>query len=261
MDNRILTIGQSLDPIAAEEGIRRVDEQLSTIADKRVRAGLLLNKAVFLGVLKDIREARRQLQFAIEQAADDPETQLSYDFLEAALYHEEEKFEDAYSCFTTTLTKHCDLLERSDYRFVYEKVQEYRAFELVRLGKFEDAVTILEEALSFDREEKDKQVLLANLGISHAKLNHHERARAYLQQAIHVGNLGDWEGQTHYHLALAYAHLNLLPESKRELRLCAERAREYSLPLSNVYGWLSRICRGLGERQEAEHYAQLARPV
>jgi tetratricopeptide (TPR) repeat protein len=118
----------------------------------------------------------------------------------------------------------------------------------------------LKKPFRFESIERDRSVALANLGNCYARLKNFEPARRCLEQAIQLGQLNNWEGQAHYDLALTYACLHLLQESKRELELCAERAAEYNLSLEDVYRWLSRVCKGLGEKSESEHYARLARP-
>jgi len=55
-----------------------------------------------------------------------------------------------------------------------------------------------------------------------------------------------------FYLALSYAHLKLLQEFKREFQRCEERTAEYQLPLAQVYAWLSKICKELGEKDESE---------
>ena len=58
-----------------------------------------------------------------------------------------------------------------------------------------------------------------------------------------------------------YAHLKLLQESKREFQRCEEHAAEYQLLLAQVYAWLSKICKELGEKDESERYSRMARPI
>jgi tetratricopeptide (TPR) repeat protein len=259
--NRIPALARRLDCISAEAGIQEMDRQISATPNPKDRVGLRLNKAVFLGVVKRIEIAREELKLAAKDVPDEPEVQLACDYIAGSLSHHEEKFADAYAQLTATLSKYFNLLQRADYRFVYEDVQEYRAFELVQMKDFEKAIPVLLEVLSFGLEQGGRSAALANLGICYAKLNDHERARQHLLEAIKQGELGEWEGQAHYHLGLTYARLNLLAESKQELQLCVRHSRDYGLQLENIYGWLSRICAGLGEKEEAACYAGLARPM
>jgi hypothetical protein len=90
------------------------------------------------------------------------------------------------------------------------------------------------------------------------------KVRDCLEEAIQIGLTGEWAAQSHYSLGIAYAHLRLLQESKREFTICEEHAAEYSgygLPVLKVYDWLSRVSKALGESRAAERYARLARPI
>jgi Tfp pilus assembly protein PilF len=116
----------------------------------------------------------------------------------------------------------------------------------------------LSECLSFDMKPEERIAVLSNLGICSVKLKQYEDARDYLLQACKEGVTREWEGHVHFYLALSCAHLNLLQESKREFQLCEEKAAEYQLPLAQVYAWMSKICKELGEKDESERYSQMA---
>jgi len=195
----------------------------------------------------------------LQQTPDDPEAQLAFDYIGGGLYDDEGNADQAYKILTATLSKHRMLLDLPDHRIIYEDIQRHRAFGLVAMGDCAKAVPLLEEVLTFKSTER-KSAVLANLGNCLARMGDYEAARQTLLQAIELGDLGDWEGQAHYDLAKTYAYLHLLPESKKEFELCAQHAVEYRLPLEKIYHWLFRICRGMGEKAEAEHYARLARP-
>ena len=247
------------DPATAETMVQEIDREYARSKNATERAGLLLNKASLLRLLNRISEAREALRLAFEQAPSEPEVQLSCDYIGGGLYDDEGKTTEAYTLLTAALARHKDLLNRPDHRIIYEDLQRRRAFGLFEMGDCPNSTPLLEEVLSF-ASTKRRSVVLANLGNCHARMNDYEAARKYLVQAIELGDLHEWEGMAHYDLAKTYACLHLLEESKREFALCAERAAKYDLPLQDVYRWLSRICRGLGERAESDEYARLARP-
>ena len=247
------------DHATAEKMIQEIDRNLARSRNAKERAGFLLNKANLLWVLSRTNEAKDALQLALDQVPTDPETRFAFDHLMGSFLHQEGNLREAYALLTAALSKHRQMLDLPDRRFIYEDIQRYRATELFALGECKDAVPVLEEILSFESTEH-KSVFLANLGNCYARLNEHETARKRLVQAIKQGALHDWEGLAHYDLAKTYAALRLLQDSKREFKVCAERAVTYNLPLKDIYKWLSRVCWGLGETVEAEHYAKLAQP-
>jgi tetratricopeptide (TPR) repeat protein len=107
----------------------------------------------------------------------------------------------------------------------------------------------------------DRNTAVANLGICYSRLGIYEEAIELLVKSLELGLTIDWEGQAHCQLGIAYVHLSRLDEAKKELQFCEENAAKYQLPLSVVYGWLYRVCRGLGQTEEAEHYHRLGKPV
>jgi tetratricopeptide (TPR) repeat protein len=128
------------------------------------------------------------------------------------------------------------------------------------MEKFEDAIPVLEECLSFQLKLEDRSNLLSNLGLCYSGLKNYHAARDCFLQACKIGLSKGLEGHVHLNLAVACAHLNLFPDAKREFQICEERAADYHLQIHQVYGWLSWFCKGLGEKAESERYARLARP-
>ena len=219
------------------------------------KAGLLLNKAVFLGILKRFEEAREALVVALSQNPDDVETQLQFDYIDGSLYHQEAKSAEAFTRLTAVLSKYAARWTDPQFKFIYEDIQQQRAFELFALRRYEDAIPLFIECLSFQMKPADRSCALANLGISYERLKDRQAAKNYLLQACEAGLTDDWAAEVHFHLGLTYAHLNLLQDSKREFLLC-----EQLLPIAKVYDWLSRICGLLGENAESARYANLVKP-
>jgi tetratricopeptide (TPR) repeat protein len=251
---------ESGDPAIAEEAIREVDLRLKSASEAKDKAGLLLSKAVLNGFLHRHSDAREQLTLALEQAPTDPDVRFSFDVLDASLFDQEGRPDQAYARLTTVLSRHSERLSRPDVRSIYEDIQQRRGFDLVRIGKFQEAVPILEEVLLFRLTQEIRSAALVNLGFSYAKLENYEKARDYFEQAAAIGISKEWEGQSHYYLGVSYAQLHLLRSAKREFKLCEQHSVAYNVSLPNIYGWLSWICKGLGEKAESERYARLARP-
>jgi tetratricopeptide (TPR) repeat protein len=288
---------QTRDPATAEEAFREIDIQLRSLADASEKANLILRKAVLLGILHRFDDARRQLDLALEEAPDDPDVRFQFDFIGGTLCDEEGKPSEAVARLTTVLSNFGERLAKPEGRFFYEDIQLRRGFDLACLSRFQEASLLLEESLSFELKSEDRSRVLSSLGLCCRELKDYERARHFLEesltfdlkseersrafsnlglccselkdyerakdyflQALEIGLTKEWEGHVHFYLALSYAHLNLFREAKREFQLCEVRAAEYQLQIQNVYKWLSWVCKGLGERAEAEKYARLSRP-
>jgi tetratricopeptide (TPR) repeat protein len=246
----------------AAAAIREIDARLRLMQNPTEKANVQLRKAVLYGVLHRFNEARIQLGIALREAPEDTFTQVQHDFISASLYDEEGKWKDAYEHLTDTLSKHRKQFNHPELRSLYEDIQQRRGFDLVKIQSFEGAIPILTEVLSFQLEPPLKSAALSNLGWCYAKTRDYANARDNFEKAIQLGLMKEWEGTVHFYLGCSYAYLRLLKEAKREFQVCEHQVQDdYSMPLVEVYGWLSSICKHLGEQAESEHYARLARPT
>jgi tetratricopeptide (TPR) repeat protein len=261
MDDSIVQhVMESGDPAVAEEAFRQLDVEIESTSDDREKANLYLGKATLHGVLGQFSDARTQLELALQCAPDDADIRLQRDFIDASLYDQERKPEEAYLKLTSVLSGYSDRLSRPDVRFMYEDIQLRRGFDATSTGKFKEALPILIECLSFELKPTDKSNVLSDLGRCYSEAEEYESARDSLEQAICIGLTNESEGQAHLYLGIACARLGRFREAKKEFQLCEEKAVEYGLEISKVYGWLSWVCKGLGERSESERYSRLARP-
>jgi tetratricopeptide (TPR) repeat protein len=255
---------ESGDPAIAEEAFREIDAQLKSTEAPRDRANILLRKAALYGVLGRFDDARKQMNIALQEAPNDSFTRMQFDFMSGEFYDDEGRPKEAYDHLTEALAKHVKELGDPELRVIYESTQVRRGFNLIRLDRHQEAVPILEEVLSFKLAPANRSVVLASLGECYLALKELEKARDCLEEASKIGLTSQSAGQVHYNLGIVYAFLGLLSESKREFQICEQHATEYGIygfPVVKVYGWLSRICKGLGEMAESERYARLARPI
>jgi tetratricopeptide (TPR) repeat protein len=248
------------DPAIAEEAFHEFDAQIQQSSDPNQKANLFLEKAVLYGVFHLFADARKALELALAQTPDDPDIQLQVDHIRASLYDQEGNSEKAFEHLTAVLSEHREKLTKPGLRFMYEDIQLRRGFDATGIRRFHEAVPPLVESLGFDLNLQDRSNVLSSLGLCFSELGQYERAKEYFLQACKIGLMKDWEGEVHMRLAIAYAHLDLFPEAKREFQLCEEKVSEYGLDAHKIYGWLSWVSKGLGEMAEAEKYARLLRP-
>jgi tetratricopeptide (TPR) repeat protein len=251
---------ESRDPVVAEEALRQLDAQIESTSEAGEKANLRLWKATLHGVLGQFSDARRQLDLVLHHAPDDMDIHLSRDFIDGSLYDQEGKPQEAYQKLTSVLSRYAERLSRPDMRFMYEDIQLRRGFDAANTGRLKEALPILKECLSFDLKLSDKTHVLVELGRCYSEAGEYESARDSLVQAIDIGLTHESEAQAHLYLGIACAHLGLFREAKREFQRCEEKSVEYGLEISKIYGWLSWVCKGLGEHLESERYSRLARP-
>jgi hypothetical protein len=95
------------------------------------------------------------------------------------------------------------------------------------------------------------------LGFCYLELKDYELARDLFLQAMTLGLTKEWEGVGNFYLGIAYFYTDMVRESKREFLLCEQLAATLQLPIVDIYGWLSSICKGLGEASESERFARM----
>jgi tetratricopeptide (TPR) repeat protein len=212
-------------------------------------------------VLGRFSDARKQLDLVLKYAPDDPNICLQRDFIGGSLYDQERKPEEAFVRLTSVLSSHSEQLSRTDMRFMYEDIQLRRGFDAASIGRFEDALPILKECLSFDLKSTDRSTVLSDLGRCYSEIKEYESARDCFLQAIEIGLTMQTERDVHLLLAIACAHIGLYQDAKREFQLCEEKAGEYGCEIRKIYGWLSWVCGRLGEKAESARYASLANLV
>ena len=247
------------DPDLAREALREIDILLGSSSSQNERVYLFLSRASCYGILGDFVEARRQLAVALDQGHGDPSSQVSFDFGLALLFQREARYAEALDGFSATLFRHSQQLKRPELRFMYEDIQQRRAFLSVTVSRFQDAIPLLKESLSFDLDNKLRSGALASLGLCYLELKDYENSRDQFLGAIALGLTREWEGKAHFYLGIDYFYTDMVREAKREFLLCEQLAAIHQLPIVNVYGWLSSICKRLGEASESQRYSRMGK--
>jgi len=247
------------DPDLAREALEEIDVLLGVSSDQNERVYLLFSRASCCGILGDFVEARRQLAAALDEGRGDPFAQVSFDFGTGLLFQRQGNYTKALDGFSATLFRHSQQLKRPELRFMYEDIQQRRAFLSVTLSRFRDAIPLLKESLSFDLDNELRSGALASLGLCYLELKDYENSRDQFLGAIALGLTREWEGMAHFYLGIAYFYTDMIREAKREFLLCERLAAIHQLPIVDVYGWLSSICKRLGEASESQRYARMGK--
>jgi tetratricopeptide (TPR) repeat protein len=249
------------DPALAKEALGQIDLLLGSTTDPNEKVYLLFSKSSCYGILGNFQEARTQLSLALQQQPEDPHTRLTFEFNGGLLYQQEGSYGKALERFSTVLSSHSERLKQSELRFIYEDIQQRRAFLSVTLCQFKEAVPLLREILSFDLRKDTRSDALSSLGRCHLELREWELARGYFLQAGALGVTKEREKTFHFYLGIAYFYTEALKEARQEFEMCEKHASEYQVPSLDLYAWLSSVCKRLGETAESERYARLARPI
>jgi tetratricopeptide (TPR) repeat protein len=245
----------------AEEAAVEFGRMAGETDDPEWKSNLLLSEHVCYCMLGRLADAEKVLQTMRQIKTDNVAIEMNKWFSEACFFAQKGELDLSLKAFDSMLNRFSESLSTVEFRYLYEDIQQRRGAVLAKLGRYDESISVLREALSFELESPAKSDVLANLGFRYSQLKRYDDAMDSFLRALEVGVTKAWEGQVHVSLGIAYAHLGLLHEAKRELQACEQRATEYQIPKPHIYGWLRHVCQGLGERYEAERYAQLARPV
>ena len=241
------------DATLAKEALGEIDLLLGSTPDPSERLYLLFSKSSCHGILRNFAEAREQLSLVLKQEPQDPDTRLTVEFNEGLLCQQEGNYSEALESFSAVISRHAKRLTRPELRFMYEDIQQRRAFLSVTLQHFQDAIALFEEVLSFGIDQEARSDALASLGLCYLELRNWELAKNCLLQASALGVTNEREKSLHF-------YTDALVQAKREFEICEEHASEYQLSTLDVYAWLSSVSKRLGDKAASERYAQLARP-
>jgi tetratricopeptide (TPR) repeat protein len=142
-------------------------------------------------------------------------------------------------------------------RDFYESIQIRRAFILADLGRWKEALPILEGLTS---TQEYKEGIAFYLGHCYVESGDYYRAEEKLTEALKLGLPSHLEYCAHCELGTTYYHLENYSRAKEEFERGAKQADATYIKKSQVWKWLEMTCRALGLKAEAEQYARMANP-
>ena len=246
-----------------EDALREYTAMALEAVDHDEKAALLANELKCLCRLGQLDKAEGALAQIRELPLRDPYVRLVVDFGEACLTALIQQPEAAASKFKAILDSNRELLAGPEQRDLYEGIQERRAFELVRLEKYDEALPILKEALSFTGEESDQQFVQFYLGVCYAAASDPNLAKESFLHAIRLGLDSQFEASARYRLARLYFNSGAFAQAKFHLEsalLVSEGVADLELK-RDIYRSLSRTCHFLGEEHEERKYTKLGQSI
>jgi tetratricopeptide (TPR) repeat protein len=161
------------------------------------------------------------------------------------------------------LQDHPHISQDLRYRPLWEDIQRRRAFALVSVGRAEQALPLLKDAISFTFEDqKDEQLTHLYLGTCQYELGQYDLAKEQFIQVIRYGLNNDLEAEGRYRLAAVHWRQGALAQAKlrlEEVVSAFDTTMEPKVSRREIYALLSKTCRHLGENSEADRYSKLAK--
>jgi tetratricopeptide (TPR) repeat protein len=165
--------------------------------------------------------------------------------------------EAALARFDGVLYKHEKALKDRRAREFCEGIQIRRAFILADLGRWKEAMPLLEGIKS---PQEYKEGVAFYLGHCYSSANDYGRAVDCLTQALKLGLPKPLEYKAHCELGAASYHLGEYAQARAELQMGAQMADAQYIEESQIWRWLELTCLALGLKSEAEEYAHMQNP-
>jgi tetratricopeptide (TPR) repeat protein len=158
------------------------------------------------------------------------------------------------------LSRYPDVLQRAENGYLVEAIQYDRGMALALLGRAEEALPLLEEALAYPLSDNRRGWLCYNLGYCFNIMKQPGKAKVAFERARTLSTEPVCALGARYNLGALYAKEGALGKALQELEWCEEHFVEGDVPKDWVYGWLAKVLRAAGRDAEADRYQKLANP-
>jgi hypothetical protein len=240
-----------------EEALREIAALAGSAPDPEAKATLLLNEARCYRLLGRLPEAKEHLVLA-RSIMPKTEGLLYLEEEDAMLRWHEGDRATALKILDGLHAEYGRYLVRGGHEDLYARIQSSRGMLLAELGRYSEAVPLLEQSLKSDWPTIDIEGLLHDLGLSYLQLGRHADARKVLERLLREGTRADLVADVHLYLGDAYFHEGAYAKAMMEFEWCVGHAGEHKIPTPYLYKWLAVTARHLGMKEEAERYDKLA---
>jgi tetratricopeptide (TPR) repeat protein len=224
------------------------------------KAALLLEDAGRYQEQGLVEDAEKLIAEAKNLAAGNPQACAEIDLFRAISLLKANKREEGVRNLAAMLAEYADWFKNPDSRDVYEMVQLQRAFSLVHLERNEEALSLLEEASSFQLEKAVQSDLHCHLGRCYHERSQYSLAKEHFERADTLGVGDDWRSVFHYYFGYTLYQLQDFQRAKRHFILCLQSGGS-GPPESMRYAMLAATSRKLGEHSEARRYDEKAKSL
>jgi tetratricopeptide (TPR) repeat protein len=255
-----------------EEGrFREAYEEFCLIAKTTdnvvLKAGIILNAATALTALHEFDTSRRQLAYVRDLIAVPPQATLSVseqdevlrlkmdvEIEEAQILSEEGRIPESIDKFGKILEEHQLELKTPKFIEEYDVIQSRRAFLWTDIGRFKEALPLLEE---IESRQTQNAIFHFYLGHCYAVTEDYDRALERLEKSIRLGLPCDFDFQAHCSLGMALYGKHEYARAKIEFEMGIKTATPRYILEAQIWKWLEYCCKGLGLEEEANTYALL----
>ena len=232
-------------------------EEFRLLADKTAdpveKASLILNETNILIALRRFEEAMGSLQRA-RHIATDESSRAHADCQEALLSMWEGRPKDALRIYRRMLDEYPRFLADPEYRYLKIEVDLNIGVALAFLGRADEAIPRLNEALTYGIPDGRKAWVYYKLGVCFQIKKQEQRAIEAFQKAIQLSSDLDTLVGARYSLGVLYGKEGAWGKALQELEWCEQHFVPCDIPLEWVCACLAKILRAVGRITEAEKY-------
>jgi tetratricopeptide (TPR) repeat protein len=264
-EQRLIRACEFRDQGRFEEASEELNHLAADTTDPVDKAGVLLNSVATYIAWGKLELAKRQLDsvqklvFALKDQDDQRVRDLIINLGIAAadINAAEGDYEGASVKLGTLLEQHRPELQQPEFQGSYELIQTRRAFLLADIGRWREALPILQMADSF--ETQSRALISFYLGHSYVEASESLKGKEKLLEALGIGLPHYLAYRARHALGRAYHNLEAFEQAKIEFEKCVQTADPEYIRRGKLWNWLWSCCTQLGLQKEAAHYANLTR--
>ncbi len=223
------------------------------------KAGLLMQEASSLTALGRHEESKAALQRA--RSYSQKKWLGAYaDEQEGLIAMGEGNLEEALRVFDRLLAQNPFVKQDSEYRGLYESVQAQRGILLSSLGRHEEALPVLVEALKFELSEHERGTVVYNIGKCFLALGDRDQARTAFEEVPMVCEDRDCVLPARFNLGMIYAQEGKFGSAVQEFKWCEANGGADEFTPQVLYSWLANVLDAAGVPTEADRYRAMIPP-
>jgi tetratricopeptide (TPR) repeat protein len=185
---------------------------------------------------------------------------IAIGFEEADLCRMEGRSEEALVKFQNLLSQFAVQLHQPNYRSDYEMIQVRCGMILADLGRWSEALPILQQADSVEQPGSSTVLIDFYLGSCYVAVGDLVQGVLKLRKSLEGMLPSSLEYRAHSSLGKAYYNLGDYAQAKEELEKATQTGDPSYIRDARLWRWLEATCQHLGLKDEADRYRQLAQP-
>jgi hypothetical protein len=237
----------------AQEALGELEALLPAAADAVEGAVVRMAIANCLRNLGKAEEARKRLLEAYSALNRESEAYPRVMLIEALVEEDLGNWQKELAVLDEILSQFSNALQDPENEDLQAEVLRHRGIALLGLGRYTDAMPLLEAALS---EEYGKDVTLSSLGQCYFELGQFEEAKKRFKQVLSIPLHPASELDIRYRLGAAHHRLGEYAWALQEFEWCVEHRAQGKLPERLIIDALVATLRALGKTEEAKRYSK-----